>query len=145
MKKLIDEVEADKIADIYQMNAFFEKLHENYYSLEWTWAWSKIQSFYGLSIDTITIKDIVGIIKKWQNAVVALDKMIYDDAKKEFSLSSSTGFGVDGNDHDREVDFEQVRGAFENNEFVKTVLNHIEKKTALGQSMITRLTLIGNK
>ena len=29
-------------------------------------------------------------------AVVGLDKMVYADAKKEFSLSAMTGFGADG-------------------------------------------------
>ena len=52
-------------------------------------------------------------MKKWQEAVVGLDKMVYADAKKEFSLSAMTGFGADGSREEMEQDFEQVRGVFE--------------------------------
>ena len=33
--------------------------------------------------------------------------MVYDDAKKEFSLASMTGFGADGSRAEKEMDFEQ--------------------------------------
>ena len=61
------------------------------------------------------------------------------DAKKEFSLSSMTGFGVDGSRDDMKQDFEQVRGDFESNTFVTAVLKHIEDKTALGNELIKRI------
>ena len=64
-----------------------------------------------------------------------MDKMVYEDAKKEFNLNSQTGFGVDG-DHSQQVaDFESVRGSFESNSFVQEVLKHIERKTALGNKI----------
>ena len=34
------------------------------------------------------------------------------------------------------ADFEEVRGKFESNSFVKAVLEHIERKTALGEKML---------
>ena len=81
----------------------------------------------------------LSIVKAWQKAVVGLDKMVYEDAKKEFSLSSMTGFGVDGSRDDMKQDFEQVRGDFESNTFVTAVLKHIEDKTALGNELIKRI------
>ena len=92
-----------------------------------------------LHADEITAKDIVAIVKQWQQSVVWLDKMVYEDAKKEFSLSSMTGFGADGNKEEQVLDFEQVRGDFESNPFVTTVLKHIQVKTELGNELITRL------
>jgi hypothetical protein len=50
-----------------------------------------------------------------------------------------TGFGVDGTRREMKLDFEQVRGDFENNPFVTAVLKHIEVKTALGDELIGRL------
>ena len=111
----------------------------NYYTYEWTWAYNKIQEFYGLNPETVTAQDVVTIVKAWQKAVVGLDKMVYEDAKKEFSLSSMTGFGVDGSRDDMKQDFEQVRGDFESNTFVTAVLKHIEDKTALGNELIKRI------
>ena len=99
----------------------------------------KMLDFYNLHADEITAKDIVTIVKQWQQSVVWLDKMVYEDAKKEFSLSSMTGFGADGNKEEQVLDFEQVRGDFESNPFVTTVLKHIQVKTELGNELITRL------
>ncbi|MCQ2325926.1 MAG: DUF4954 family protein, partial [Paludibacteraceae bacterium] len=70
---------------------------------------------------------------------VQLDKMIYDDARKEFDLNSQTGFGVDGDASQQRADFENVRGNFENNAFVKAVLEHIERKTQLKEKTIQLL------
>lgn len=44
----------------------------------------------------MTAEDIIHIVEKWKEAVVGLDRMVYEDAKKEFSLASMTGFGADG-------------------------------------------------
>ncbi|WP_029904643.1 DUF4954 family protein [Prevotella sp. 10(H)] len=137
--KLICDIEYGKITQVSEINAVFEQLHKDYYSLEWTWAWEKIQEYYNLSLETITAADIINIVKRWQEAVISLDKMIYDDAKKEFSLSSRTGFGLDGDRAQQKDDFEQVRGVFEENAFVKVVLTHIETKTKLGNDTIERL------
>jgi NDP-sugar pyrophosphorylase family protein len=141
--RLIDDIESGKVTHVSEMNAIFEQLHKGYYSLEWTWAWDKIQRYYNLSLETITAKDVINIVRDWNNAVVELDKMIYEDAKKEFSLSSHTGFGVDGDKHQQKIDFEQVRGLFEENTFVEAVLRHIDSKTELGNELIDRLEKAG--
>lgn len=138
--KMIEDIETGRIVKIEEISDIFKSLHKNYYTLEWTWAWDKIQEYYGLSLETITAKDIIDIINRWRSAVVELDEMIYEDAKKEFSLSSRTGFGVDGDRHQQKIDFEQVRGIFEENAFVQVVLKHIETKTKLGESMILKLS-----
>jgi hypothetical protein len=54
-------------------------------------------------------------------------------------LSSHTSFDVDGDKHQQKTDFEQVRGLFEENQFVETVLKHIDSKTKLGNELIRRL------
>lgn len=138
--RLIDDIEAGVITKIEEISDRFRVLHENYYTIEWTWAWEKIQEYYSLSLETITAKDVIDIVNRWRKAVIELDEMIYEDAKKEFSLSSRTGFGVDGDRHQQKEDFEQVRGIFEENAFVQVVLKHIETKTKLGEDMISRLT-----
>ncbi|HQI44102.1 MAG TPA: DUF4954 family protein, partial [Dysgonamonadaceae bacterium] len=88
---------------------------------------------------TISAKDVMNIVEKWKECVIKLDQLIYEDAKKEFSLSFKTGFGADGNIEDQAMDFEYVRGAFDKNPFVLTTLKHIEEKKALGDELIQRI------
>ena len=136
---LLCKIESGEISKLREINDVFKQLHEQYYVLEWTWAWEKIQEFYQLTPETITAREIIDIVEKWKTSVVKLDEMIYDDAKKEFSLSFKTGFGADGNIQDQAMDFEYVRGAFDNNPFVMATLKHIEDKKALGNELIGRI------
>ena len=138
--RLIADIESGLVADVDQIHERFVEMHRNYYTYEWTWAYEKILSFYNLQADQITAKEVISIVKQWQEAVVGLDKLLYADAKKEFSLSAMTGFGADGNREEQEQDFEQVRGVFESNPFVTAVLQHIEAKTALGNELIERIS-----
>ena len=68
--------------------------------------------------------------------------MLYEDAKKEFRLDSMTGFGMDGNKKTQKLDFEKVRGNFENNDFVNEIVSHIERKTLLGEKILKKLAVI---
>jgi len=45
--------------------------------------------------------------EKWKKSVIDLDRMLYEDARKEFTLSSMTGFGIDGGPEIKKLDFEQ--------------------------------------
>ena len=137
--KLIARIESGEITSVSQINDTFCHLHTDYYHLEWTWAWEVMQRWYGISLDTVTAADIIRIVDTWKDAVVSLDRLLYEDAKKEFSMTARTSFGADGDREQKEIDFEQVRGAFENNPFVETVKRHIEDKTALGNELIARL------
>lgn len=140
IEKLMMDIESGVLNNVEQIHDRFVGIHRNYYTYEWTWAYDKLLSFYHLDPETITAQDVIDIVKRWQEAVIGLDKMVYADAKKEFTLSSMTGFGADGSREEKEQDFEQVRGTFESNPFVTEVLNHIEKKTALGNELIERLS-----
>ena len=140
--KLLDDIESGDIDRLHRVNDYIKDANEKYYSYEWTWAWDKIRLFYNVDLNTITPKDIVHIVEDWKDAVIGLDKMLYEDAKKEFSLSSRTGFGADGNNDDQRLDFEYVRGNFEKNPFVASLLQHIEKKTNLGNRVIENMNLL---
>ena len=80
------------------------------------------------------------IVRRWEEAVIGLDKELYEDARKEFNLASMTGFGADGSKTEKAQDFSEVRGDFESNAFVTAVLDHIRAKQALGDELIERLS-----
>ena len=137
--KLMDAIENGTVNRLADINAEFGRMHANYYTYEWTWAYEKLEEFYGIDPSKMTAEDVIGIVEKWKESVVGLDRMVYEDAKKEFSMASMTGFGADGSRLEKELDFEQVRGDFESNPFVTAVLKHIEVKTALGDELIGRM------
>ena len=138
--RLADEIEQGRLT-LEDIQARFEETHANYYSYEWTWACDKLEQVWGCRAEEVTLEQLRKTVKEWQEAVVNLDHMVYDDARKEFDLNSQTGFGVDGDREQAEADFEEVRGSFESNSFVKAVLEHIEKKSRLGERMMEKLKI----
>ena len=135
IEKLMNEIEQGEMT-LEAIQERFVELNRNYYSYEWTWALQQLERVWGCDVEHVTMEQIRRTITDWKEAVVGLDKMVYEDAKKEFDLNSQTGFGVDGDREQAAADFEEVRGSFESNSFVKAVLEHIERKTALGDKIL---------
>lgn len=137
---LLDAVEAGRIDDISDLSDNFHRIHSEYYRYEWRWAYGVIEKYYGVNLQTVSVEELSDIVRKWKDSVVTLDKMLYDDARKEFSLSSMTSFGADGDRSVQEQDFMNVRGSlFESDPFVSSVKEHMESKSALGDEALGRL------
>lgn len=140
ISKMMDDIENGSLDSLSAINTRLNEIHNDYYDLEWAWAYRLMLEFYHLDEANITKQDLSNIINEWKNAVVGLDKMLYDDAHKEFSMTARTGFGFDAQKRTNiDADFEQVRGDFESNPFVKAVTEHIERKTALGDKWLAKL------
>ena len=137
--RLVEAIESGAIHEVGEIHETLTDLHRHYYEYEWTWAYDKIKTYYGLDLEGATASEIAQLVERWRSSVVELDREVYADAKKEFSLSAMTGFGADGDEVQQARDFEQVRGAFDSNPYVSSILKHIEDKSALGQDLLDRL------
>lgn len=137
--RLVEGIESGAIREVSEIHETLADLHRHYYEYEWTWAYDKIQAYCGLDLARATAAEIAQLVERWRSSVVELDRELYADAKKEFSLSAMTGFGADGDEVQQARDFEEVRGAFDSNPYVSSILKHIEDKSALGQELLDRL------
>lgn len=134
------DIENDVISTIEELARRLRVIHDEYYRYEWRWAYRVIEEYYGMDLQRATVDELSGLVRRWKESVVALDNMIYDDARKEFSLSSMTSFGADGDRFEQEQDFMNVRGSFfEADPFVSSVKEHIKIKTALGDAALSKL------
>ena len=142
-KELVDDllfrIESNGMDNLDKIHKEFKKWHNDYYEMEWTWAKDILEKEFGKPISKYTQKDLVEIIETWKKAVVDLDELLYQDARKEFALAAQTGFGVDGTEADRDHDFEEVRGEFEQNPAVSAIRDHIDTKTKLGDYWIAKM------
>ena len=119
---LLDEVEKGTIADIEALGQSLHDLHSQYYDYEWTWAYDAIENYYGLSWEDVSIEGLCGLVRRWKESVVTLDNLIYEDARKDFSLSTKEDF--------------------ESDPFVVSVRDHIKEKSALSELALSRLESI---
>jgi hypothetical protein len=136
---LLDDIESEKVSSVGGLSMAFIEMHNSYYDWEWTWSCARIEEEAGTTVNKLTVDDVISIVERWKKSVVDLDRLLYEDARKEFTLSSMTGFGIDGGDEDKKLDFEQVRGEFESNSVVAAIQEHIKQKTILGDELIGRM------
>ena len=70
--------------------------------------------------------------------------MILKDAEKEFDSGSRLGFGIDGDEKTRDMDFHAVRGSYEENKFVSGLIKEnidVEEKADRFIALLERLKL----
>jgi len=145
LNNLLKSIENGDVSSLEEVNSALTALHKNYYNYEWTWAYDVLGKYYCKKPEDFTANDVIAIVEKWKESVLGIDRLLYEDARKEFSLTKMTGFGVDGQNGDREMDFAQVRGEFENNETVKAIQKHMETKETLGDELIARMNKVTQK
>ena len=124
-EKAVDDVlaaiENGRITDVKMLGRLFADLHSNYYNYEWKWACYMIQEYYGLSLESVTVEKLSELIIRWRSSVIALDNLIYEDARKEFTLAGLSGFDDDP--------------------FVKSVREHIANKTDLADKALKKIVV----
>ena len=139
VEQMLLDIENGAINPLEQVEEYFRLMHEKYPEYEWAWAVDVLQRHLEKSVDEITPDDIIELTTRWKDAVVELDRMLRADAGKEFTATAQTGYGLDGDREAKQTDFEQVRGTFENNSFVREIEEHIVRKSAMGDELIGRM------
>lgn len=139
--RLIEAVKSGTIADLDTLNRGFAQLHNEYYTLEWPWAYEALCQWYGLGDGDWSRERVLAIVAEWEEAVVSLDRMLYNGARKEFDMSVRVGFGLDSEEECRAEDFANVRGEFDDNPFVREVLGHIERKQDLARRVRAQIVM----
>ena len=142
LDKLLKTIEDGELTSLEEVNSALAVLHKNYYNFEWTWVAAAFAEFYGKSVSEFTAADVIAVVEKWKKSVLEMDRFLYEDARKEFSMSKMIGFGVDGTNGAREEDFAQVRGEFESNKTVMIICEHMEKKEKLGTQIIAMMNQV---
>ncbi|MDD5915496.1 MAG: DUF4954 family protein, partial [Bacteroidales bacterium] len=78
IEKLCDDLTEGKVRDLVELGSRFGQIASDYYSYEWTWAYDAIEKFWGYDLANITRSQAIDLISQWKNAVISLDKLIYD-------------------------------------------------------------------
>ncbi|MCT4591512.1 MAG: DUF4954 family protein [Carboxylicivirga sp.] len=139
---LLDDLQTGKISNLEELNARYALLHNSYFDYTWSWCLKVFKDEFDLDFQTAEIDQIMSFVDEWKKCVIDLDNLVYSDAHKEFTLNNQTGFGIDGSEETRILDFEQVRGEFEKHPSVQDISNHIREKSRLAEDLKERLILL---
>ena len=115
---LINSITAGKFANLNDIIKEFTKIDIQYSDSSWAWCANLIEKRFNTKINELTKEQLTQIIVEWRDNSIKLNNMILKDAEKEFDQISKIGFGIDGDEEIRNKDFENVRGAYDENKFV---------------------------
>ena len=122
VEDLIEDVEEGRISDLRMLKWRFDDMHCGYYHYEWRWACRAMEKYYGFDLMQLSAGQLSDLVVKWKESVLALDRLLYEDARKELQLSSRTDFDSDP--------------------FVCSVKEHIQVKSSLAEEVLHRLASI---
>ena len=131
IEALIDSVKSGNIKSISDLNKSLREIYNNYDKYVWEWCSELIGLQIGIDPENIPVSSLIQIIADWKTNAVKLNNMILKDAEKEFGNSARLGFGIDGDENTRDMDFLTVRGSYQENKFVLDLqkeTNDIEEK-----------------
>lgn len=133
---LIDAITTNKEMGIEEIGGELKKLDAAYDKMAWAWCARLIEGRYGCAVSELTKEQIDRIIADWSENSIKLNNMIIKDAEKEFDQVSKIGFGVDGDECVRDLDFENVRGKYEENKFVIELKKETEEINKRGERLL---------
>jgi len=140
--KLQMDITSGKLNSLEQISAAMEEIHGSYKEQAWLWTTGILAERYGVDVAGITAGQLLELVDRWESESIKLDKMILADASKEFDSSSKLGFGLDGDDEVRDMDFEAVRGTMDQNKFIVGIhaeMKETEEKAAALRKLIQAL------
>jgi len=136
--ELVESVKTRKIKSVDELNSNLAAIYNNYNKYAWNWCCDLIGQQTGDKQDSISINSLIRIITDWKANAIKLNNMILKDAEKEFDAGSKTGYGIDGDEVTRDMDFQSVRGAYNKNKFVIT----LQKESEEIEAQADRLTAV---
>lgn len=119
VEDIISDIEEGKTSELDVLNSRISAIHNQYYHYEWRWASKAMEEYYGIRLSELSVQEISQLIHRWKDSVVALDRLLYEDARKEFALSGMPDF--------------------ESDPFVRSVKEHMEVKSSLAAAVLGKL------
>jgi len=144
VEELLVAIEKGEMKNLEQINKSFEDIHNHYEDYAWNWTVALISRFYNINAQDMTVSFVKQIIMNWLESSIKLDKMMLEDAFKEFNKTSQVGFGVDGTKEDKALDFSIVRGNFHDHELVEELRVGMIHKRRRCEEMLQKLSLLLN-
>ena len=131
--KLIQRIDSEEIG-LEAIQIAFNKMFQNYSDYSWNLALNLLGK--------TKLENIISALENCKQVEITFTDLILRDAKKEFSQIAKTGFGIDGDENDKNADFEAVRGDFNSNSFVVDVQKSSEIKLEKLNNVIDNLKKI---
>jgi len=116
---VLADVEGGTLTTVADLQAALERVHEAYERDEWAWVRRACVRLFGSEPDRLSAEQLAAVADTYLKTRRTFLKRVLADAAKEYDVTSRIGFGLDGDEHAVEADFQAVRGDFESDTFVR--------------------------
>jgi hypothetical protein len=138
--KLMAELKDHKITSVKKLQEVMEVMHGKYDDWSWDWTMCWIAESEGKKPQEVGKPELKKRIDAWKENKIKLNNLILADARKEFDQASRIGFGMDGDEHSRDDDFTAVRGTYDGNKFVRSLISENAAIEALAEETTKKLS-----
>jgi NDP-sugar pyrophosphorylase family protein len=139
IQTLTDDVKSGKLGSISDLSGRLREINDNYERLSWEWCSEMISKHAGTSPENMPVSKLIEMVTDWRTNTTKLNNMVLKDAEKEFDEGTRLGFGIDGDENTRDLDFNAVRGEFQNNKFVSGLQKEIQNIELKADKLISVL------
>lgn len=127
MLRLEEAVEGGRVSSVREFAAELERIRAAGPSDEWAWVVGAWRRYFGKELQGSDREELLRIAGEYGRAKGKFLTLVLADAEKEFDEQSRTGFGMDGPPEEAAADFEQVRGRYIDNPFVREMKSELER------------------
>ncbi len=140
LQTLVDAVKSGEVQNIENLISWLQTIHAAYEEAEWAWCVQLVEKRLGTRLSQMTGEHLMKIIADWSKSRTRLNNMIAADASKEFHPQAQIGYGIDGGEDERKLDFEAVRGTYDDNRFVRELREDSERVEARAKRLHSLLS-----
>ena len=142
IQSVTDDVKSGKLGSISDLSGRLKEIYGNYERLSWEWCSDMVGRQAGSRPENMPVSKLIEIVTDWKTNTMKLNNMVLKDAEKEFDEGTRLGFGIDGDESTRDLDFNAVRGEFQNNKFVLGLQKEITEIELKADKLISVLKRI---
>jgi hypothetical protein len=125
LDRLCQLIESGEIASPAQLDKTLRAWHAAYEQDEWAWVSWACPAVLELSPAGMSPTDMKDAAQRWKQARTRFLNLVQNDAAKEFDDAARTGFGLAADAAERDADFTAVRGALDDNSFIRQIRGEI--------------------
>jgi len=138
-ERIAASIVSGEILTVAQLQEAFRAARKFYEEDVWLWCRKQATDSLGIKFDDITSETARDLAARYSDQQQKFLRLVLIDAEREYDEASRIGFGMDGDAAARDQDFAAVRGAFDDNSFVKQLRADIDSVSKRCESLRERL------
>jgi hypothetical protein len=140
-RRMIESVRGGGVQSVAELIRLFEQAHEAYDRDAWDYVCYAFEEEYGIQPHEVEPGQLEELAQRWAAAATSLLSLSLENTRTEFSEKAQIGYGLDGDEAERALDFEAVRGSYEGNPVIRNLNEQkrdVEKRLARLEKMAGR-------